>query len=174
MRRSCDRFTSRVEENNRIMEQLYDNPRILEEENHQIAIAGQSPFLDYCLVSPTTVASESPSIEVTQDDLYASYHDPPITHCMENQASYTLPTTLNDPVDYLLNIPDESLCSLPPSPHTDYSNQDVYFTNNLRLFNQDVVIDSYDTSCTNLLSAQPMLGNQYISPMTGFWFWWSS
>lgn len=44
MRRSCDRFTSRVEENNRIMEQLYDNPRILEEENHKIAIAGQSPF----------------------------------------------------------------------------------------------------------------------------------
>lgn len=170
MRRSCDRFTSRVEENNRIMEQLYDNPRIMEEENHKIAIAGQSPFLYYCMVSPTTAASESPSIEVTQDELYASYHDPLITHCMENQASYPLPTTLNDPVDYLLSISDESLCSLPPSPHTDYSNQDVYFTNNLPPFNQNVVIDSYDTSFANLLSTQQMLGNQYISPMTGSWF----
>lgn len=166
MRRSRDRFTSRVEENNRIMEQLYDNPRILEEEGHKIAIAGLSPFSDYSLESPTTAASASPHFGVKQDDLHANFHDPLVTHCLENQTFYALPMTLDNTMDYFVNNSSESLSSpLPPSPS---SAQDLFF--NLPLLDQDVVADNYDTSCINLMTTYQLLGNQCTPPMTGSWF----
>lgn len=171
MRRSRDRFTSRVEENNRIMEQLYGNPRILEEEGHKIAIAGLSPFSDYSLEPPTTAASARPHFGVTQVDLHANYHDPLITHCLENQTFYALPMTWDNTVDFFINNSNESLSSsLPPSPTSDYSAQGPFL--NLPLLDQDVVSDNYDTSCINLMTTYELLGNQCILPTAGTWFWW--